>query len=646
MNILIDKVRIKNFRSLKDIEISLQPVTLLVGANNSGKTTFLQALNIALGINKIQITKDDLFIDSNGNQLDNKIITIDIRIVSTNDTNEKVEDFIQPWLGIFGSDANQEEGYFAFRTEITFINNGDKYQIKYYFLKNWENPTPQEGDILTSSVHKRIQLYFLDAQRDLEQDTRLRSSYFGRLAVQLEKDYDKEQLRTIKDLVQQLNSTTIDNSSVLTHLKGELSKLNRTTNTTGEGVSLTPFPMKVRDLHKGMKVNFQDNGSDIFSLEYHGMGARSWASILSFSAFIAWESKQQQENSEGYFPILALEEPEAHLHPNAQRTLYQQLKKINGQKIISTHSPFIVGQANLEEIRHFRKLNDEAKITQVYLSDKDEARIGELLKEIESAGATQNINRQNRPIIEKLLLEKRKKLNTNDVRKIRREVLNTRGELLFSKAIILFEGETEEQALPIFAKSYFGCYPFELGINFIGVGGKDNYAPFLKLAKFLDIPWYILSDGDGNTEIEVKQQIESSFGNHFDNLKVLPNNADFEKFLVDEGFKNQLTIAINQIEGENYFPNQYIDEQNGQRRKGNTLKKYKNTTGQILANAEEMALIDCLRENKTKFAEYIATEIIKRKDENENIIYPSTILDLFKKIDASFNFTENETGTI
>ena len=62
MNILIDKVRVKNFRSLKDVEVNLQPITLLVGANNSGKTTFLQALNIALGVNKRQLTKDDLFI--------------------------------------------------------------------------------------------------------------------------------------------------------------------------------------------------------------------------------------------------------------------------------------------------------------------------------------------------------------------------------------------------------------------------------------------------------------------------------------------------------------------------------------------------------------------------------------------------------
>ena len=52
MDILIDKIRIKNFRALKDIEINLKPVTILVGANNSGKTTLLRALNSVLGITR------------------------------------------------------------------------------------------------------------------------------------------------------------------------------------------------------------------------------------------------------------------------------------------------------------------------------------------------------------------------------------------------------------------------------------------------------------------------------------------------------------------------------------------------------------------------------------------------------------------
>jgi putative ATP-dependent endonuclease of OLD family len=646
MNILIDKVRIKNFRSLKNVEVNLQPMTLLVGANNSGKTTFLQALNIALGVNKKQLTKDDLFINKNGETEQNEII-IDLRIIPINEEGERLEKFQQPWIGIFGKDAKVDDtgSFFAFRTLVKFKENSDKYETNYYFISNWGNPNPQAGDGLTSSARQFILLYFLDAQRDLEQDAKLRSSYFGRLAVQLEKGYEEDKLKEITDLVKTLNDKTIDGSQVLSHLKEELSKLNQTTNSTGEGVSLSPFPLKIRDLHKGMKVHFQDNGSDTFGMEYHGMGTRSWASILSFGAFIKWEAKDKQD----YFPILALEEPEAHLHPNAQRTLYEQLKGIYGQKIISTHSPYVVGQANLEEIRLFKKNDDCVDINQVSLITKEKIEIQKLEEEIISEGKTPNIFKQNQPIIDKLKSEIINKLDKDEVRKIKREVLNTKGELLFSKAIVLFEGKTEEQAIPLFAKEYFGCYPFDIGLNFIGVGGKMSYTPFLKLCNFLKIPWYILSDGDGNTENEVRKQIKGSYGENFENLIVLPESTDFEKHLINEGFEAEIIQAINNVEGDNFFPTKYIEKLNGAEGKGKSIRVYKDENGVVSEDAKRQALIDCMGENKTAFAEEIALSILTKKDENGKIVLPSAIETLFAKINSDFNIIntqENETGTI
>ncbi|MCD5425139.1 MAG: ATP-binding protein [Methanosarcinaceae archaeon] len=49
MSILIKTVRIKGFRGLENIEVDLEQVTVLIGMNNSGKTSFLKAIQIALG---------------------------------------------------------------------------------------------------------------------------------------------------------------------------------------------------------------------------------------------------------------------------------------------------------------------------------------------------------------------------------------------------------------------------------------------------------------------------------------------------------------------------------------------------------------------------------------------------------------------
>jgi putative ATP-dependent endonuclease of OLD family len=78
------------------------------------------------------------------------------------------------------------------------------------------------------------------------------------------------------------------------------------------------------------------------------------------------------------------------------------MKDIPGQKIVSTHSPYIASQANLTALRRFTRKDAETQVSQI------------------------NIN----------------SLDNESQRKIRRQVLNTRGELLFARALVLFEGET------------------------------------------------------------------------------------------------------------------------------------------------------------------------------------------------------------
>ena len=97
----------------------------------------------------------------------------------------------------------------------------------------------------------------------------------------------------------------------------------------------------------------------------------------------------------------------------------------------------------------------------------------------------------------------------------------------------------------ILFKEKFGYYPFEKGINFIGVSGKDNSKPFITFAKFLNLKWYILSDGDNTTEEEVKRQISESFGtDYFETLFVL-DNLDFESYILKHGYSEEIIAEIN-----------------------------------------------------------------------------------------------------
>ncbi|EJB4126805.1 AAA family ATPase, partial [Escherichia coli] len=44
MSILINSVRISGFRGIKEIEVELGRIAVLLGTNNAGKTSFLKSL--------------------------------------------------------------------------------------------------------------------------------------------------------------------------------------------------------------------------------------------------------------------------------------------------------------------------------------------------------------------------------------------------------------------------------------------------------------------------------------------------------------------------------------------------------------------------------------------------------------------------
>ena len=64
MNILIDTVRIKGFRGIANLEITLPRVAVLIGTNNAGKTSVIKALQLALGDYARYISDEDFHIDS------------------------------------------------------------------------------------------------------------------------------------------------------------------------------------------------------------------------------------------------------------------------------------------------------------------------------------------------------------------------------------------------------------------------------------------------------------------------------------------------------------------------------------------------------------------------------------------------------
>jgi putative ATP-dependent endonuclease of the OLD family len=583
--ILVDTVRIANFRSLKNVEISLSATTILLGMNNAGKTSFLRALHLALGADRRILTPDDFHLGG-GNADEAREILIDFRIIPVNSDGERTPSFSDTWIeSDFGGDVpaidSQDQQFVAVRTRITFDAVKSDFIIDRRLLKEWpsfdgwQTQTVQRSKV--SRRFERILSFFIDAQRDVVADLRSRSSYVGKLLSKI--DISEESIQELEEQLRTLNENIVAKSEVLAHIRSALTDLNATVPSFGQGVEVTPVSKKLRDITKGLGVQFNDSATSSFPLESHGMGTRSWASLLTYRAYVSWMAKRAQENHLPFHPILSLEEPEAHLHPNAQRCVYQQLHDAVGQKIVSTHSPYIAGQAELADIRHFCK-------------DGSETRIASL----DSSG-----------------------LSLDDHRKIRREVMRTRGELLFARAVVLFEGETEEQALPLFATHQWEQFPYERGVAFVGVGGDGNYLPFLRVFESLRIPWFIFSDGEPNAKKSVESAMKGIGQSlHLRNkrLIILPGGESIEQYLLAKNYQTELKQAV--IEFHRPFCNDQHEE----------AKKRE------IRSWDDVRLLEFMEGHKTGLSAYWAAAILERRD-SRNI--PHAVRYLFTRIEKALH---------
>ena len=95
-------------------------------------------------------------------------------------------------------------------------------------------------------------------------------------------------------------------------------------------------------------------------LQRHGQGVQSLSVIFLFRAFVEHLLTELYEPEST--PVLALEEPETHLHPQAARTLWAHVSTLPGQKIITTHSPYFVQHVPFRDLRLVRLGNDGTEV--------------------------------------------------------------------------------------------------------------------------------------------------------------------------------------------------------------------------------------------------------------------------------------------
>jgi putative ATP-dependent endonuclease of the OLD family len=581
--IFIKEVRVRNFRCLRAVDVELDHLTVLIGQNNSGKTSFLNAFFSAIGAGPKIISNDDIFLKKTDvSAPKDRVVAVDILIRPTDESGQLTDVFPQgsPWVELWGLGIiqdDEERDLVAIRTSFKWNAVKGEYLLERRFLKDWQTDSNKWEDskplekVAPVAAHQiePLALYLLDAKRDIADDLRTRSSFWSKMVE--EHGLAPEDVTRIEAELSEINKDIVGSSNVFTHIETHLREFHQTLSCDEDSIAITPLTRHLRDLSRGMDVVLSTRGAPPFPLNQQGMGTRSLGTFFTFWAFTTWRQKQAEG---AVHPLTALEEPETHLHPQAQRALFRQIRKMPGQQIMSTHSPYICGQAEIAHMRHFSKQGEETVVSRVDLG----------------AGLT-----------------------AEDLRKIDRQVMNTRGDILFARALVFFEGETEEQALPDAAEKFWGKHHNDLGYSFVGVGGYNNYLPFLRMAESFKIPWFIFSDGE-DAAIDAVSKALKSVGQAVipnDRVLVLPDGKDFEGYIAANAQPSEIIKAI--IEYEKKAP------------------KHEEALKQEWAKKSEpeqrSAILDKLQNNKTLYGARLGKILT---------VLPA-LEELFKKIDTALS---------
>lgn len=297
----LEKFRIQNFRGILDLTLTFnEGLNIIIGENNSGKTRIIDALRLCLGYKDIDRT---IYINEND-------FTVGLP------ENESIE------FSLFfkGNNNEQELFYDIFNPETEYLEIHFKYYIKVknnrkrIYNKVWGGSF--EGQQIPDEIFQELYHIYLDPLRDSGRYLRPgRNNILGKFFSKVESEYDKNEL--IQDLNEQINEHKIIDfikSSKEGHIDSHL-----------DGMTHSDFPQFDINLIPEEYDAFVNNffitlpiESGNLELSQNGLG---YNNLIYMSILLG--NLRDSNDDETIYTALCVEEPEAHLHPQLQKIVFQ-----------------------------------------------------------------------------------------------------------------------------------------------------------------------------------------------------------------------------------------------------------------------------------------------------------------------------------
>tara|TARA_R110000868_G_scaffold387291_1_gene655856 strand:+ start:485 stop:2533 length:2049 start_codon:yes stop_codon:yes gene_type:complete len=516
----IKQIQIKNFRLLDDVVLNIEDdITLIVGKNNTGKTSLFEAINILTKTNEISFEdfsqrtyrtfkrllnlfekaafaseKRKEFFEKLIQSLTPKVqlfikIEYDIKKDSLINLSEFITDLdegrndatillsYEPKnsLNLYKTFINREN------KEVEFISWLKKNIKNYYHLKcyavDYESSFKKEIDLsFKSKIEKIVSFEDIKASRTLDdtKSDRNKTLALGFSHYYRERDKGKDDVKKLEDtLIKVSRDLKKDYQTVLTDVMTDLNKFGVSTpiaipqiEIESEFNSESVIKNNIKYYYKHTDLNLPES--------YNGLGYSNLIfMILEFTSFVQRYINSKDEKKSEFLTVM-IEEPEAHMHPQMQQVFIKQItakineakaKDVNIQLIITTHSSHIIAEAGIDvnkgfdRIRYFNKIKGRLEIND--------------------------------------FTDFRNNDNNNDKETFRflKQYLNLhKCDIFFADKVIMVEGVTEKILLPLMINKVAPSLNNEY-VSILEVGGAYTHK-FKNLLNFIKVKTLIITDID------------------------------------------------------------------------------------------------------------------------------------------------------
>ena len=337
----LDQIYIKGFRNFKETTVRFNKHSLIIGANDVGKTNLIYAMRLLLdrGLSDydFELSDSDFYAYEDTNE-------IDIRIYFTDVTDDCI---VARMPGKISDEGELVLRYKAAR---------DNKSVHDHFYCGKSDSEEDLTEIDSPFYRKFLNLKYISSRRD----------FWGFINKSKNLLLNQAKENREPEVVEADNALYDDISQKLEYVDAKIPELSYVKNATEQ---LNKELDKLSIHHREQTIVFDTSTTEIdrvissvsLASKHEGknmiIGGEGRINQIYLSL---WATQNEVTDLSNEVSIICVEEPEAYLHPHQQRELASYLgKTLKGEVILTSHSPFIVSEFSPNSIIRLYKENNE-----------------------------------------------------------------------------------------------------------------------------------------------------------------------------------------------------------------------------------------------------------------------------------------------